>query len=427
MRKLRIWGVLIFASAFTQAFAQETSELKTTDYAVNRSANSNIAISHNSEVRTKVQGDDDAVRVKNISKTFSADKTDKVVLSNQFGSMLIKVWDRREVKIDIAIKAYSNNEREAQDLIDQVNISADKNGDIISCKTTIGNENRWSGRNKRREVKINYVVYLPATNALNLSQQFGNVDMGDFSAPLNAKVQYGDFNAGELSDVNNYISVQYGKTNIQELNKATIRQQYGSGLTIGIAGTIDLNAQYANVNITTVKGDALIRQQYGSGLKLGSVNNLDLNVQYANVNVTTIKGSATIKQQYNSLTIGTVGRLSLKSQYTGVNIGTLRSDGDFRMSYNNFTINEIGSGCKNLVIDADYVDVNLNFSNSFNGDFSVQKSYGNFKYGSNVRVNALAENEERRNSSTKSYSGKIGNGGNSTVQIKTTYGSITFK
>ena len=427
MKKLVTWGVLTLAGAFTGAFAQGPSETETTvhaAYAVNTSVSSNITASQNVNGQTSVQ-DDDAVRVKNISKSFPAGKTDKVVLNNQFGSMLIKVWDRREVKIDISVKAYSNNEREAEELIDQVNINADKNGDVISCKTTIGNGNRWSGRNRRREVKVNYVVYLPASNALDLSQQFGNVNIGDFSGPLNAKVQYGDFNAGSLSDASNYISVQYGKTNIQELNRATIKQQYGSGLTIGTAGTLDLNAQYANVSITAIRGDALIKQQYGSGLKIGSVNNLDLDVQYASVNVTTIKGSATIKQQYNSLTIGTVGRLNLRSEYTGVNIGTLRGDGDFKMSYNNFNISEVNPGCRNLVIDVDYVDVNLGFSDSFNGDFSVQKSYGGFKYGSNIRVNALAEND--RHSSTKNYSGKIGNGGNARVQIKADYGAVVFK
>jgi hypothetical protein len=424
MKKSIIW--VLFMVACIRVAAQVPSDQKTvvhTEYAVNTVTNTNITSNQHTDIRTSQ--DEDALRVRNISKTFPAGRSDKIVLNNQFGTMLIKVWDRKEVKIDVSIKSYSNNDKEAQSLIDQVRIDADKNGDVISCKTTIGNGNRWSGRNKKREVKINYVVYLPADNALNLSQQFGNVTIGDFSGPLNAKVAYGDFNAGNLSDANNYISVQYGKTTIGELNKGIIRQQYGSGLTIGNAGTLDLDAQYANVSIAVIRGDAVIKQQYGSGLKVGTVNNLDLDVQYASVNVGTIKGNATIKQQYNSLTIGSVGRLKLNSEYTGVNIGTLRGDGNFKMNYNNFSVNEVGPSCKNLVIDVEYVDVNLNFAGTFNGDFSVQKSYGGFKYGSNVHVNALGEND--RHSSTKNYSGKIGNGGSASVQIKADYGSVVFK
>jgi hypothetical protein len=427
MNKLIIAAALVLPAVFTSASAQElpAAELPVqADYAVNTRMNKA------QEAGLLEQKDDDALRIRTISKTFPADRSDRIVLSNQYGSMLIKVWDKREVKMDITVKAYSNNEKEAQELIDQVNISPSKEGDLISCKTSIdqNNSGRWfSMRNKRREVRVAYVVYLPAANALSLSQQYGNVNIDDFSGPLDVKVQYGDLSAGNLSGVNNNISVQYGKTTIGELNKANIKQQYGSGLTIGTAGTLNLNAQYASVNITAIRGDAVIRQQYGSGLKLGSVNNLDLDVQYASVNISTIKGDAMIKQQYNSLTIGSAGKLTLKSQYTGVNIGTLKGDGSFRMSYNNFAVAEISPACKRLTIDTDYVDVNLNFGDSFNGDFNLQKIYGGFKYDSNVRLTSNTENEDNKHSTTKRYSGKIGNGGSSVVQIVAEYGSVTFK
>ena len=427
MSKLMIWGALLCSAAFASASAQELQRAELpvqVDYAVN----TNVNIDQRTPLT--VQENDDAVRVRTISKTFPADRSDKVILNNQFGSMVIKVWNKREVKIDVTVKAYSNNEKEAQELIDQVNIDADKNGNIISCKTSIDQNStgRWfSSRNKRREVKVGYVVYLPGSNALNLSQQYGTVNIDDFSGPLDAKVQYGDFIAGTLSDQYNNINVQYGKTNIEEVNRATIKQQYGSGLTIGTVGVLNLNAQYANVDITAVKGDAVIKQQYGSGLKLGSVNNLDLDVQYANVNITTVKGSATIKQQYNSLTLGSVGKLTLRSQYTGVTIGDLNGDGSFKVSYNHFTVADIGSSCKRLTIDADYANISLGFGSSFGGDFNVQKSYGNFKYNSNVRVTSSNDNEENRSSSSKRYSGKIGNGGSSVVQIDAAYGSVSFK
>lgn len=435
MKKLII--CYVFAISSTGIYAQDLSGSKALNsginYAVNVSANpvpspqATTAIMINlSDQSTTDPQDGDALRTKNISRTFPIGGFDKVSLDNQFGSITIKTWERREAKIDIAINAYSSNDKEAQNLIDQVNVDAGKNGDLISCKTTIDG-GQWGGRNKRREIKVNYVVYMPASNPLSLSQKFGNVNMGSFSGPLNAKVQYGDFNAGNLSGVNNDITVQYGGTNIQEMNRATVKQQYGSGLTIGTVANLDLNAQYTAVNITTIKGDAMIKQQYGSGLKIGTVNNLTLDVQYANANVSTVKGTALIKQQYNSLTIGSVGKLNLHSQYTGITIGTLRGDGNFKMSYNDFRINEIGATCRNLNINADYVDVDLAFAGNYNGDFSVRKSYGSFKYSGNVRTNTSGENDESKHSSTKSYFGKIGGGGAATVQVQTSYGSVTFK
>ena len=419
MKKLIICWVMLGMSA--AGYAQQAVEqtINGSDlYAANKMSDKGNA---------EVSQDGDPVRTKNFSRTFAADRTDKISLSNQFGFMNIKIWDRKEVKIDIAISAYSNNDKEAQELIDQVQIDAGKTGDLISCKTEIDRENRWSGRNKKREIKVNYVVYIPAANALTLSQQFGNVDLGDFSGALSAKVQYGNFVAGKLADDNNYITVQYGKTTIEEVNKATIKQQYGSGLTIGTAGELNLTAQYAGVNITAIRGNAVIKQQYGSGLRIGSVNNLELSAQYANVNITTIRGNATIKQQYNSIDIGTVGKLALTAQYANATIASLRGDGDFTMSYNTFNLGEVGIGCRSLNITGSYANLNVGFANGFNADFSVHKSYGGFKYGDNVKARLETDDDEERGSSTKDYTGKIGNGGGSAVKVRTSYGSITFK
>jgi len=368
----------------------------------------------------------DPTRTRSISKTFAASQTDKINLSNQFGSMVIKVWDRKEVKIDITISAYGNNEKQAQESIDQVDIQAEKTGDIISCKTEIDRENKWSRRNNKAELKVSYIVYVPVSNALTLSQQFGSIHMPDYSGALSVKVQYGNFVAGKLTDNNNYISVQYGKATIAELNKATIKQQYGAGLEIGTVGELNLTAQYAAVNITAIRGNATIKQQYGSGLKIGSVNNLDLSAQYVNVNIGTIKGDATIKQQYNNIEISTAGQLTLKAQYAGVTVGSLRGNADINMTYNNFSLSELGAGCKNLVINAAYSNINMGFASNYNGEFNLQKSYGGFRYGNNVKVVQAGDDDESR-SSSKNYAGRIGHGAGGNIRIKASYGSVTFK
>lgn len=427
MKGLIIWAAVLLS--FGRAAAQSVEEIHNsaaTTYVSNQvSAKVNATISIQGETEENGQGTDYQVHEKNFSKTFPVSAGDKINLQNQFGAMIIKTWDRKELKLDIVMKAFSTDDKEAQHMLDMTSVATEKTGDMISCKTIIAPGKRMYERNKKREIKVIYTVYLPASNALTLSQQFGNVAIGDFAGPLSAKVQYGDLTTGNLSDDNNYINVQYGKTNIAGLNKGTIKQQYGSGLTIGTAGSLDLTAQYADVMISTIKGDALIKQQYGSGLKIGSVGNIQLDVQYADVKITAVRGNATIKQQYNSLELGTVKELTLKAQYADVTVGSLKGNSTLKMSYNHFNVGEVTQGCRDLLIDADYADINLNFADGYSNDFAVQKSYGGFKYGNNVKA-TLAGNGEDRGSS-KNYSGKIGNGGNGMIRIKSDYGSVVFK
>jgi hypothetical protein len=383
-------------------------------------------------VRNPSHDDDQPGRSKSFSKSFPADQSDKVSLSNQYGSIVIKTWDRKEVKAEVQISAFSNNEEDAQKLLDEVSIDAGKAGDLISFNTKIADHSGgWgsgsrNGRKWRREVKIDYVVYMPALNALNVSQQYGNVTMGDLSAPLSAKVQYGNFKAGNLSSSNNYISVQYGNTDVMQIKRATIKHQYGSGLILGTVGSLNLTTQYVKTDIKSIAGDAVIKQQYGESLTLGSVGQLTLNAQYTKVHIQSVKGNNNaIKIQYGGLEIGSIENLNLNAQYTGVTIGNLNGEGNLDIQYNNLDIQHITEACKRLILDAQYVNVSLNFPDNYNASLDVQTSYSGFNHGNTVA--AKLTGSDNGGSTTKNYTGKIGNGSSNFVKVKSTYGSVTFK
>ncbi|MBC6111756.1 hypothetical protein H7U22_15135 [Pedobacter sp. CCM 8938] len=397
-------------------------------YAVNTVVSSSVNASVS--VTSTVQTGSDAERSKSFSKSFSVDNNDKVNLNNQYGAIVIKTWDKKEVRVDIDIKAYSNSENDAQKLIDDVSIDANKTGDVVSIKTNMGEKNGRYGRGVkngvttwRREVKVIYTLYMPAINPLTVQQQYGNVDMGDFSGPTSLKVQYGNLTAGNLSNANNYINVQYGKTTVQDLNAAIVKHEYGGGVNIGSVGTIEISAEYVPVNINTIRKSADIKVEYGSGLTVGNIGgNLLLHTEYAKININSVKGNTVIQQGYGSLTMANVGKLALKTEYTNVSLGNLNGDANIDMDYNRLSVAEITPACKNFTFNGEYVSVGLGFANNYNANFNLSTSYAGFKYGSNVSSSQVSKDDE-----TKKYSGKIGNGGSANVSIKTEYGSVTFK
>lgn len=349
--------------------------------------------------RTQEVQDDSPFKAKTFTKSFSINRGDKINLSNQYGSITIKTWDKNEIKVDADIKAYAKTENEAQKLIDDVSITANRSGDVVSYKTEMGDRNgNWgsSVRNGktiwRREVKTHYIVYMPASNALTVLQQYGNIVMGDFSGPTSIKVQYGNLTAGNLSNANNYISIQYGKGSVKDMGGATIKHQYGGGTTIGnIAGSLDLNAQYTSVNIASVNGVATIKHQYGGGTTIGTVSGaMNVNTQYAPIKINTLKGNFTTRAQYGKVLIDNI---------------------------------EAG---RDVDVDAQYSTVSLGFASNYAADFDVRTHYGSFKYGANV--NARREGgDDRGYSSSKSYSGQIGRGGSAKVFVKLQYNTVTFK
>ena len=379
---------------------------------------------------------DDPQRTKSFSKSYGISKGEKVNISNIYGNLIVKTWDKNEVKVDADIRAFANSEDEAQKLIDNVSITSAKNGDEAVFKTqmednigTRGNGTR-NGKRWRREVKIFMTVYLPSSVALTASQQYGNVELPDFSGPTSIRVQYGKLITGNLGNSNNFISAQYTSVDLQDVNKATIKQQYGSGLTIASIGDLNLNAQYATVRIGNIKRSASIRQQYGSGLTIASVGgNLDLDAQYASVKVGVIKGDAGIKIQYGSgLNIEQVDNLSLTAQYAAVRVGRLTGNLTAKAQYGSrFYVEKIEASSKIVNIDSEYLGVTLGFAANYGGNLNVDTQYGSLKAGEGINAKRVGDDNERGSSSRKDYTGTIGRGGTSNVKVSVRYDSATFR
>lgn len=389
------------------------------------------SIGHLEKSSLEDNGDDDPVKSKVFSSSFALDGNDKVQVSNQFGSITVKTWDKNEVKYDADIKAYALTDAAAQELLNAVSIETSKNGDLASFKTIIqqkrGLNNFGRGTKNgvkwRREIKINIIIYLPANRALTASQSYGNITMDDFSGPTALKVQYGNLIAGNLNHTNNNINIQYGKAELKNVNQANIKHQYGEGLSLLSANNLELDAQYASATIGTIRHHAQIKQQYGKGLNLTSVNDLDLESQYAPAIIGTIRHQAQIKQQYGKgLTIANAGSLSLTAQYTPVKIDRLGGTLTGSLQYGKLNVAGIDDATKILNIVATYTDVDLAFAQNYNGTFQLTTQYGGFSYGS--RIHAKSDGDASRSRTSKSYSGQIGNGGAAQVNVNAQYGSV---
>lgn len=350
-------------------------------------------LAFSSKKAQRYKDSEDPSRTKTFSKSFVIDKNDKINISNVYGSLTIKTWDKNEIKYDATITAFGNTDSDAQELLDLTTISSNKSGDQVSFKTSISNGSNGNfgngtrnGRRWRREVKVHATIYLPASVALTASQTYGGIAIDNFTGPTSLKVQYGSISGGDLSNSNNYISAQYSSVKFTNVNQATISQQYGSGLTINQINTIDLNAQYSAVNINTIKTTGKLSLQYGKGVSLGSAGDLTINAQYSPVTISQLEGNLISRNQY--------GRLSVE---------------------------KVESGVKNIAVDGQYSQIRLGFSPSFSADLDVYVSYGQFISGAGINANKISS--ER---TTSRYNGTIGRGGSSRVSVKSTYNSVHF-
>ena len=349
----------------------------------------NFSTNNNQDIKSE---DNPIEKKKIISKSFTVDSKDKLSINNQHGEVKVELWNKNEIKVDITITGYGNSEKKAQELLDNVEIIDKKEGEKISFKTLIDSDNdswswgnNWSWKSDKKEdenikkgVEVNYMIYMPRTNSLTVSNKYGKTIIAQFSAPLKVTSNYGSFTADRLTGADKDIFVQYGSSNIKQMDDGDLHIAY-SKLTIDKADNLKLTNNYGSVT-------------------LDDINNLD----------------------------GTF-------QYSSGKIGKINETGKLSISYSDgVQLSELSKTLKSLDIRSNYTAVRLPVNGDVNADFEVTTTYANFRYPQGkltFTVNPDENDDDDRKmgwQSTKTYKGKIGKGSNTKITIKTNYAGVKF-
>jgi hypothetical protein len=218
-------------------------------------------------------------KVKNYSKSYPMDGNDKLSIDNRYGNVVIKTWNKSEAKVDIEIKSYASNDGTAQKMIDAISISDSKNGDVIAFYTNISSRNDGSvwdlfnNRNDNHKVEVNYTVYMPAKNALDIKNRYGSMELPDFEGRVSIDCAYGNVEAKSLMNGDNQINVKYGNARIDGLGSGDVNVKYGN-LDLGSVDKLNFSIGNGAVRIGRIKTSANINAHYAGGVQ---IDNLDKN------------------------------------------------------------------------------------------------------------------------------------------------------
>ena len=325
---------------------------------------------------------------KKVTKEYTVNKNATLGISNKYGNIHIVTGNSNNIEIEVNITTSGDNEEKVQERLNQINIEFDGSASNVSAKTIIGkNSSSWSSWGKRNNInmEINYIIKMPVTNNVNLSNDYGSINLDKLEGVAKINCDYGKITIGELLNSNNSINIDYtNKSTIEYLKNGDINADY-STLHVEKSGTVNLNADYSHISF-------------------GMVSDLDYNCDYGD-----------LKIENCSHIIG-------NSDYMQTSIGKLFEAGSFNIDYGSLKINALSENFKKLNVDSSYTQIKLgvNSTNSFNIEANL--SYGNLKSNDNFTFN-----KEITKTSSKYYEGYYNTpNSNSTITLKANYGNITF-
>lgn len=302
-----------------------------------------------------------AEKTKLISKTYSVDRDDKLSISNQYGKVAVHTWNKNEIKVNVEIKAYESSESSASQLLESVKIDDSRSGDLISYKTSFEKTsvNFWSkirnGKEEKRGVQVNYEIYMPAKNPLDITNRYGSTEIDDFNGPVNISSSYGSFSSGILDNAANLVKVSYGSASINDFSKGKLSVAYGS-LKLGRGEDLTANIRYSSARISKLSHGGSFDIAYTGGFKIDEV---DKNLKNLMIN-----------SSYSGLTLGI-------DQEANLNF-------DVTVSYAGFNFNEQRVSLTNKGTDSSKWSPTKNYKGNIgrgsDSRITIKSNYGSVKF-----------------------------------------------
>lgn len=330
-----------------------------------------------------------ASKERTIKKSFNVSSNATVKVKNSFGNLNIITWDQNRVEFDITIKVTGNNDEKVQDRLDRIDVQFSSSSDLVSAITEIDkNEKSWWNWGKKMNLKmeIDYVIKMPMTNNVDLSNKFGSINLDKLKGSSKIRCDHGKITTKELMSNNNVISFNHTRDCYFEYIKEGEISANHSGFTIAKTEKINLNANHTRSTVEFAE-----------------------NIEY--------------DCNHGSLKVDNINNLKGKGNHLTFRIGNLFKNLTVKANHGSLKIEKIAPKANNIDIDVKFTSMTIGYDNAFNFNFDLD-----FQHGSLRDSEGFNFINKEINHTSKKYQGYYGtkDSGNM-LKIKSQHGSVSFK
>jgi hypothetical protein len=330
---------------------------------------------------------------KRIKKEFKVSPNDMLKINNSYGNIDIVTWDQNRVEIEVIVKTNGNDEEKVEKKLREIDVIFNQSGGQVSAKTIFERSSGGSflsalfGGSSNVSMEVNYRVKAPVTNNVDLSNDYGGINIDKLQGDARISCDYGRLLIGELHGSNNQLNFDYTRnSSIGYVKRARVNADY-SEFTIEEAGTLDLRADYTDSKILKVE-------------------------------------NFSFKNDYGSLRVDRLRNIKGEGDYLGIKLGLVYSTLDIKMDYGSLSIEKIMPGLREMNINSDYTGIKIGYDREAAFNFAVQTEYGGVKGINNQNFTVNKRNQSGSDNYFEGYHRSNNTGGK--ININSSYGSVSF-
>lgn len=316
--------------------------------------------------------------------SFQVGTNDLLRVDNRFGNITVTHWNEKKVSIHVVIESKAKSEQQARESIERVDISAKQVNNEVIAITTLKEKN--GNRYTKEQLAIHYYIKIPSKLKIDLMQKYGNIilpEENDGTSTLNVK--YGNIQAGNFTAPLN-LEAKYGNVNIGSVARANLDVGYCGNVVLLNASDLQVDAKYSNLDVQNIDKLSL-ENKYGN-IKTAKVKNASIEVKYGGVTLGEVQQSLMMEISYSSGKINLASnfqRVAIEARYGNVNL-YVDPQASFRVRAEDI---KYGSyELKGFHVTRSSVEDKINYFSEINGGTGGNINFEGNNY-SNLRIRPL--------------------------------------
>ncbi len=333
--------------------------------------------------------------IKNFNRTFNNAKGKAVYVSNKYGRVDIKTWGQANVYVNVRLTVRAHSQEEANATFERINIAFTEGGDFVKSETSIGSKTGGSC-----DYSIDYEVFMPASNALVLSNRYGNSFIASLTGSANIEQKYGDFSLDGSNSL--IVSLGYGTGNVGNCQSLNGSVGYGK-LNVGSANNVQLKTKYSHFNF-------------------GKIQYADFNSAYDDIKIGGVQ-VAKLTCRYSDCTITSADEVQAKGDYSDFVVQRLDRSGAFNTTYGSVRVDYINKSVNLFDVQGNYTNYIVKIDPSLHFKFDLQATYSGLSRPASIRTSY-----EQKKGATHEIIGTVGNESTKNIiRARLNYGRFTIK
>lgn len=327
--------------------------------------------------------------VSEINETYSIHKETELSITNKYGNIDIRNWDKQEVDVKVQIVVKDMSEKQVEDILKAIKIEYRVEGDKIVFETSYDDnfsKNIFSFGDGGKKFEVNYIVNMPHSLKIHLNNKYGNIFIDKLSSASIIELKYGNLRANDIKSENKDPMTQ-------------LILGYSEG-NIEMCSWLKIATKYSKINIEESKALIVVSKYSKIYVERGS--------------------SIVTESKYDEYNVGTIANFVTEASYTNFRFKSIGKKLQSKSNYSDFKISFMPASFEMVKITNKYGSYKIGIEDNASYHIKGYSKYGNIAFPNVGRVNRIQENTEL------TIEGLVGKNDNTDAKviIESKYGTI---